>query len=152
VQDITAENATSNKPLREQLNKGIRALKSCWRRNSKHYSNLSATCDHAHMPRELLPRLGANNTVMPDKLPYLTQSTINDVKAMRYIRSAHASRSYATMWATLQARLQQFATTGAGTVAEAIVANDYWWNGQLAHELPSGGRSKAMKRRYSKTK
>jgi hypothetical protein len=103
------------------------------------------------MPREVLPRLGHRNTMTPDKWPYLRQSTIDDISAMRYLRGQSASRYYGTLWQTLQQRLEQYATAGAGTVAEAIVTNDYWWTGQVAHEPPSGNRATAAHRRYNKT-
>eukprot|EP00953_Heterococcus_sp_UTEX-ZZ885_P025258 13733-Heterococcus_DN1.PRE.1 len=67
----------------------------------------------------------------------------------RCIRSERLRAPYTAMWHTVQQRLEQYAATGAGTVAEAIVYNDYWWNGQLAHEEPSGGKSRAVKRRRS---
>jgi hypothetical protein len=150
VHKITAEGATSNAQLRNRLNTSIAEIRLCWRSDSKHYTELSATCDHVHMPRELLPRLGPNNTLTPNSWPYLSQSTINDVRALRYTRSSSSNKAYVTMSDTLQGRLQQHATTGAGTVAEAIVANDYWWTAQVAHEKPSGGISQAHKRRHRK--
>ena len=150
VQKIAAEGALSSSQQRLRLIKAVHNVQRHWFADSKHYSKLSATCDHAHMPRELLPRLGRGNSLSPDKWPYLSQSTTNDVKAIRYIRSAQSSTPYSTMWRTLQPRLQQYATTGGGTVAEAFVTNDYWWLGQVAHEKPSGAVSKAMKRRYKK--
>jgi hypothetical protein len=149
MQSIEAEGATSNAQLRHRLNTSLSRLTS-WRTGSRHARKQSATCDHARMPRELLPRIRRSNTLSPDKWPYLSQSTINDVRAIRCIRSAHTTAPFSTMWETLQGRLQQHAATSAGSVAEAIVANDYWWNGQVAHEKPSGALSKAMKRRYSK--
>jgi hypothetical protein len=151
VQKITAEGATSNAQLRNNLNAVITTLSKCWPSGSKHFRKLSATCDHALMPRELLPRLGSRSTVSPDKWPYLSQTTIDDVRAMRFIRSAYSTRPVNIKWATLQQRLEQHATTGAGTVAEAILVNDYWWLGQVAHEPPSGGKSKARRRRNNKT-
>eukprot|EP00953_Heterococcus_sp_UTEX-ZZ885_P010414 6082-Heterococcus_DN1.PRE.3 len=45
------------------------------------------------------------------------------------------------MWQTLQQRLEQHAATGAGTIAEAIVANDYWWIGQVAHQRTPQSRT-----------
>jgi hypothetical protein len=149
VKKITAEGAMSTSQQRAKLHKAVYDCKRFWRADSKHYSKQSATCDHAHMPRELLPRLGRNNTVTPDEWPYLSQRIVNDVRAMRCIRSTQAIAHYSTMWRTLQPRLQQYATTGAGTVAEAIVTNYYWWSGQVAHEKPSDGISQARKRRHS---
>jgi hypothetical protein len=151
VQDITTQGATSCKKQRKRLCQRVRDVSYRWCPESKHYSKQSATCDHTHMPRELLPRMVRSRNIAPDKWPYLSQSTVNDVRAMRVVRSSSgSSASGLTMWQQLQQRLQQYAATGAGTVAEAIVTNDNWWCCQVAHELPSGGKSKAMKRRYSK--
>jgi hypothetical protein len=33
---------------------------------------------------------------------------------------------------------QHYASTGKGSIAEAIVVNAYWWTGQIAYEAPSG--------------
>jgi hypothetical protein len=152
MQTIAAQGATSCKKQRLRWCKRARNISYRWSPDSKHYSKQSATCDHAHTPRELLPRMGHRGNITPDKWPYLSQRTINDVLAMRFIRSAHGNkdRNRQDMWQKLQQRLQQYATTGAGTVAEAIVTIDNWWSCQVAHEVPSGGKSKAMKRRYSK--
>eukprot|EP00953_Heterococcus_sp_UTEX-ZZ885_P012668 7260-Heterococcus_DN1.PRE.3 len=151
VQEITAQGATSCKKQRELWRKRVRNISLRWCPQSKHYSKQSATCDHTHMPSALLPRMGRSSCIAPDKWPYLSQSTVNDVRAMRIVRScSNSSSSRLAMWQKLQQRLQQYAATGAGTVAEAIVTNDNWWSCQVAHELPSGGKSKAMKRRYSK--
>jgi hypothetical protein len=90
VQKAAAEGVTSNAQLRVRLVNTLLKL-THWRAGSKHYSKSSATCDHAHMPRELLLRLGPNSTVTPDKWPYLSQSSINDVRAVRYIRGCSAT-------------------------------------------------------------
>ena len=150
VPKITAEGVSSNAQLRKRLKDLLYNVSRSWTASSKHYSELSATCDHKRMPRELLPRLGRRNSLLPDKWPYLSQHTVNDVQVMRLIRSKQSHRSFHTVWATLQQRLEQHASTGAGTVAEAIAVNDYWWDGQVAHEKPSGSRAAAMQRRYSK--
>jgi hypothetical protein len=110
VQGITAEGAISNNQLRKKLNCSLLKL-TYWRTGSRHFRKQSAPCDHAHMPPALLPRLRCTNTLSPDKWPYLSQCTISDVRAMRYIRSSHATTPYSAMWATLQPRLQQFAST-----------------------------------------
>jgi hypothetical protein len=149
VQRITAEGAVSNKELQKKLSDAMRSVTRCCSQNSKHYSTQSAACDYTRMPRELLPRCGGNQTQSPATWPYLRQTTVIDVRAIRCIRSERLRAPYTAMWHTLQQRLEQYAATGAGTVAEAIVYNDYWWNGQLAHEEPSGGKSKAVKRRRS---
>jgi hypothetical protein len=149
LQKTVAEGVTSNARLRRLHVVLIANVRLYWRTDSKHYSKQSATCDHEHMPRELLPRLGSTHTVTSDKWPYLSQSAMDDVRAMRYIRGSHATTPYSTMWQTLQPRLQQYAFTGAGSVAETIVTNDYWWTGQVAHEEPSGSKSQALKRRNS---
>jgi hypothetical protein len=101
------------------------------------------------VPRELLPLLGANSKSSPNKWPYCSQSTTDDVKAMRFIRSKHSTASYTDMWRTLQSRLHTYATTGKGSIAEAIVHNDCYWKGELAYEVPSGKKSQALKRRYA---
>eukprot|EP00953_Heterococcus_sp_UTEX-ZZ885_P010420 6082-Heterococcus_DN1.PRE.9 len=92
VQKAAAEGALSTLQQRKRVIGSMAHVRDCWSVDSKHYSKSSATCDHAHMPRELLPRLGPNSTVTPDKLPYLSQSSINDVRAVRYIRSCSANK------------------------------------------------------------
>jgi hypothetical protein len=151
VQKISAAASISNEQLLKRLNVSVRNLRrNCWSTKSTHYSKQSATCDHEHMPKELLPRLRAKH-MSPDKWPYVSQSTVNAVKAMRTIRSTAASTQTSTtaMWLKLQPRLQQYDATGAGTVAEAIVSNDYWWSGQVAHEQPTKANSQAAKRGQS---
>ena len=55
---------------------------------------------------------------------------------MKYIRGHNGvTRGCAAMWQTLQPRLQQYAKTGKGSFAEAIVYNYYYWKGQVAHEI-----------------
>jgi hypothetical protein len=83
------------------------------------------------MPRELLPRLTRASEYTPSKFPYATQHTLNDVRAIRYARSkANAGKKRARHWSTLQVRLREYAATGRGTFAEAIVYNDCYWLGQ----------------------
>jgi hypothetical protein len=150
IVERAAQGMISTRQERNKLNGALSNMRQCWSASSEHYSKQSATCDLAQMPRELLPRVAAASTVTPDKWPYISQSTINDVLAMRYVRGAQSTVTYGNMWATLQPRLQQYAGTGAGTVAGAIVTNDCWWTGQVAHEPPSGGRSlAAQQRRHS---
>jgi hypothetical protein len=150
VQMITAKGAMSTPQQRQRLNGLIHKVRQYWPVNSTHYSKQSATCDHALMPKELLPRLGRKNSLSHKQWPHVCQHSMNDVIAIRFIRSSSGNQTYGAMWETLQPRLQQYADTGAGTVAEAIVANDYWRNGQVAHELPSGGRPQALKCRHNK--
>jgi hypothetical protein len=125
----------------------LRYIRSKWPTDSVHWHQDSPTCDLAHMPRELLPRLGGNGYPSPDKWPYCSENTIDDVKAMRRIRSNYLAPSNET-W-QLQDRLEEYADSGVGSIAEAIVYNDYYWTGQLAYERPSGNKSEAVKRRYS---
>eukprot|EP00953_Heterococcus_sp_UTEX-ZZ885_P026034 14109-Heterococcus_DN1.PRE.1 len=37
-------------------------------------------------------------------------------------------------WHTLEVRKKQYAKTGAGSVAEAIVYNEMYWRGELEHD------------------
>jgi hypothetical protein len=105
-----------------------------------HKSANSAACNYSKMPRELLPRLGRSGTVHPDTFPYITRDTLNDVHTMREIRRRAAK--YGTNpvcqrnWRILSARLKTYATTGKGSIAEAIYCNDFLWRGQPPHELP----------------
>jgi hypothetical protein len=154
VQAFTAVEANSGGAQLQRYKLNYRRqhhIKEKWQADSRHYSKQSATCDHKLMPTELLPRMGnLQSTYSPDKWPYVSQSTTNAVSAMRCIRGwASRSQYWQENWHKLQARMEQYATTGAGTVAEAIVVNDYLWTAQLAHEKPSGAKSKAMKCRYS---
>jgi hypothetical protein len=153
VQEIAAIADSNTAQQRRKLFKVLYNIQRNWHNaGSSHSSKTSATRDYAHMPRELLPRLGRSNLVTPAVWPHLSQSTLDDVKVMRHIRGKASTEKYQAKWQVLRQRLQQYAATGAGTVAEAIVANDCWWSGQVAHEKASGGHSLAMKRRNSKAK
>jgi diaminopimelate epimerase len=66
VQGITAKGAISNDQLCKKLNCSLSKL-TYWRTGSRHFRKQSATCDHAHMPQELLPRLRCTNTLSPGK-------------------------------------------------------------------------------------
>jgi hypothetical protein len=125
------------------------SVKEKWPKNCPHLQQGSPTCDLVNMSRELLPRLGGRSYPSPDKWPYCDQSTIDDVRAMKYIRGHHAATGYAHMWQTLRTRLKQYADSGEGSIAEAIVYNAYCWTSQLAYEVPSDGRSEGAKRRES---
>jgi hypothetical protein len=145
LQRIRAPGAMSSSEQRKKLLHALSHMKRPSGAGVCHSSAASAACDHVHMPRELLPRLGIYSN--SDTFPYLSQATVDDVRAMRYLRTRHSTR--AAHWAVLQQRLQQYAATGAGTVAEAIVYNDCYWLGQVAHEEPSGARTQAAQRRWS---
>jgi hypothetical protein len=120
----------------------LREVRNRWRKeNSTHNRQTAAACNHELMPRELLPRIGYYSSYTSDTFPYVSQSDIDDVQAMRYIRSS-ANTTYQAKWQRegwqlLQARLQQYASTGKGSIAEALVVNDYNWRGQIAHTVPS---------------
>jgi hypothetical protein len=133
------------KKQHKQLVSSMFSLRNSWAADSKHRSKLSATCDHVHMPRELLPRMGTGNPTPTDSWPYVSESTGNAVQIMRHIRNCCLRAPYSTMWQTLQQRLEQHAATGAGTIAEAIVANDYWWIGQVAHQRTPQSRSHVIR-------
>jgi hypothetical protein len=97
-----------------------------------HFYAASPTCDMLHMPRELLPSVAVASHSSIDKWPYLTQATIDTLKAMavvRYYNRDECTQHLASAWRTMQVRMQQYAVSGAGTVAEAIVHNDCWWSG-----------------------
>jgi hypothetical protein len=141
-----------DKDIRRKLERQLRKVRRTWSDDSAHWHQNSPTCDVVNMPRELLPLLGRNSNSSPNKWPYCSQSTIDDVKAMKYMRSSHSRPSCSKMSLTLQSRLQQYADSGQGSIAEAIVYNAYYWTGQLAHEPPSGPKSDAAKRRHSNIK
>jgi hypothetical protein len=145
LQRIRAPGAMSSSEQRKKLLHALSHMKRPSGAGVCHSSAASAACDHVHMPRELLPRLGIYSN--SNTFPYLSQATVDDVRAMRYLRTRHSTR--AAHWAVLQQRLQQYAATGAGTVAEAIVHNDCYWLGQVAHDEPSGARTQAAQRRWS---
>jgi hypothetical protein len=149
LQGIRSSGAMSSNEQRRKLLQTLNTIRRTSGASVCHSSAASAACDHVHMPRELLPRLGSRSTVSPDAFPYLSQTTIDDVRAMRLIRATHSKR--ALQWAVLQSRLQQYASTGAGTIAEAIVYNDCYWLGQIAHEVPSGAESTGSLSRRNNT-
>jgi hypothetical protein len=139
----------NNEMLRQKFKDKLRNIKSKWPTYSVHWHQDSPTCDLANMLRELLPRVGGNGYPSPSKWPYCSQNTIDDVKAMRRIRSNHLTPSDNEMRQTLQDRSEEYADSGVGSIAEAILYNDCYWTGQLAHEPPSGPKAEAMKRRCS---
>jgi hypothetical protein len=143
LQRIRAPGAMISSEQRKKLLQTLSVIRRPSGAGVCHSSAASAACDHVHTPRELLPRQSTYNN--SDTFPYLSQATVDDVRAMRYLRTRHSSK--AAHWAVLQHRLQQYAATGAGTVAEAIVHNDCYWLGQLAYEEPSGARVEAQRRR-----
>lgn len=149
LQKVRTELAAGKQIKRTALLRGTAELRRKWHADSAHCSKASPTSDVAAMPRELLPRLCQGKYPAPQQFPYLSRITLNDVKGMRRIRGE--SKGHAHNWSLLQKRLQQYADTGAGSIAEAIVYNDYQWLGQCAHEPPSGGRSAAVKRRYAES-
>jgi hypothetical protein len=150
VQKIRAPGGMSTLKLRLQLNQNVLDLRNKrWLADCHHYMKGSAACDVVNMPRELLPRMGPRSTSTPDAYPYLSEHTINDVRAIRYIRARHAAKPYADMWTVVKARLQQFEATGTGTIAEAVVCNSCFWVDEKAYDNPFGNRSEAQKRRRS---
>jgi hypothetical protein len=130
----------------KELSRTLRSVHSRWSgKRSKHNKRTAAACDHAHMPRELLPRVGYYCKMQPDVFPYVPQSVTDAVRAMRFIRSSgrQSSSSEGSDWQLLRARLQRYATTGTGTLAEAILVNDCCWRGEVAHEVPPKKQSTA---------
>jgi hypothetical protein len=148
VQSARSSSAMSTAAQRTALYQRIKVVRAYWREGCGHCTSNSAAADTARMPKELLPRMGPNGTTTPSTWPFMSQSTIDDVRAMRYIRSQHSTAAYGAAWQALQLRLQQYVTTGAGSVAEAVVCNDCYWCGETAYEKPSGGKAKAAQRRW----
>jgi hypothetical protein len=133
---------------RTQLRKAIDRARRTWQKaSSKHSQRGAAACNHELMPRVLLPRLRYYIGHTSDAYPYVPLSVVNDVRAMRYIRGHHNSCS--KDWQILQARLQQYGSTGKGSIAEAIVVNDCYWQNEKAHAVPCGNTSQAAKRRHA---
>jgi hypothetical protein len=122
----------------KELSRTLRSVHSRWSGvHSKHNKRTAAACDHAHMPRELLPRLGYYCKMLPDVFPYVPQSVTDAVRAMRFIRSSsRQSSSEGSDWQLLRERLQRYAATGTGSLAEAILVNDCCWRGEVALEVP----------------
>jgi hypothetical protein len=97
--------------------------------------------DLLRMPRELLPSVETLCSSSPDMWPYVKRPTVDALKAMMLVhctgrRKHKAQLQFARQ--TLQARMQQYAETGSGTVAEAIVYNEFYWRGE--QEQSSGLR------------
>jgi hypothetical protein len=153
VAEIRAGGAMPTAAQRQKLTSMLHTLKRSWygakSRDNNHNKKFAAVCDCTAMPRELLPRLYYASNYDDACFPYVAQSTVNDVRAMRFIRSKANTNNlaYKEHWAALQPRLAQYAATGSGSIAEAIVYNDCQWLGQQAHERPSGGKSTAARNR-----
>jgi hypothetical protein len=97
----------------------------------------SATCDLARMPRELLPLLSTVRDANTSKYPYLPRTTFDEVRAITATRCNESRKQNSSKWQLVQLWLQQYAQTGSGTIAEAIVHNDCSWRGELAYAVPS---------------
>jgi hypothetical protein len=110
-----------------------------------HNHAASPTRDLLRMPRELLPYLRVVCSASPLKWPFVSKAIARDAKAMTLVRCRHEHEPlYAPMWQTMQARMQQYAETGSGTLAEAIVFNDCYWSVNAAHETPSDQNAVAL--------
>jgi hypothetical protein len=122
----------SAREQRQQLQQRMNALRCSWARSSSHSSSQSPTCDHVTMPSELLPRVSTVSTASQQQWRYLSQATVDNVRAIAEVRSCYARKSNEGWWHTLKTRLRMHARTGRGTVAEAIVLNDSFWYGSTA--------------------
>jgi hypothetical protein len=156
VAEIRTGSAMLSAAQRKKLNRTLLNVRTGWcnaeHRHNSHNRKTAAACDYTTMPRELLPRLNYASNCDDTRFPYVAQNTVNDVRAMRFIRSkanAH-NRMFKAHWAALQPRLAEYATSGTGSIAEAILYNDCKWLGQQAHERPSGSKSAAARNRNRK--
>jgi hypothetical protein len=89
------------------------------------------------MPRELLPSVETVCSSSPEMWPYVKQPTVDAVKAMMLVHCTGEYEHHAQLqsaWHTLEVRKKQYAKTGAGSVAEAIVYNGLYWRGELEHD------------------
>jgi hypothetical protein len=143
--DAAAVTVYHSQCLTQQLH-SMTALWTASGSNCSHLSQQSATCDLACMPRELLPLISNVNLVCSrssteqSKHPYISQATLDDVRAITAVRcglGTHKKLTSAARWMLVQARMQQYADTGSGTIAEAIVHNECCWRGEQAYALPS---------------
>jgi hypothetical protein len=114
-------------------------LRARWKAagNGCHYAKRSATRDLARMPRELLPLLSTVRDAKTSKYPYVPRATLDEVRAITATRCNESRKQNSSKWQLVQHRLQQYAQTGSGTIAEAIVHNDCSWRGELAYAVPS---------------
>jgi hypothetical protein len=101
--------------------------KPFWEKPHCHFHLASPAQDVLYMPRELLPSVETVCTA-PRRWPFLTRATIADVKAMTLVRYRHSGmQQLSSACHTMKARMQQYAETGRGTVAEAIMHNEFHW-------------------------
>jgi hypothetical protein len=146
--DIRADGALTTPQSIKKLQAKLDHVYRKWKVTSNsHNSSKAAACNYSMMPRALLPRVRSYTTHTPHAFPFVPEAAVDDTRAMRYIRSSRDNLR--TGWRCLQARLQQYTSTGKGSIAEAIVVNDCWWSGQIAYEAPSGNKSQAVKRRHA---
>jgi hypothetical protein len=144
-----ADGAVRSVAQRSKLNDELREFKKGWARaGSSHNSKSAAACDYAAMPRELLPRLCYVKALSDSSYPQISQSTVDAVRAMRHVRSCakRTVKEFKHGWPLLQARLKEYASTGSGSLAEAIVHNDCCWRGKVAHATPSESRRRKTTR------
>jgi hypothetical protein len=152
VTDVRAPGAMQSAEHRATLRTALRDIRAHWADTSSHSRKTAAACRHTVMPREALPRQSsARSHTAADQFPYIARQTVRDVRAMRSVRSkANGNAKSRERWSVLQQRLQQYAASGAGTIAVAIVCNDCYWLGQVAREKPSGGKAKAAQNRQKR--
>jgi hypothetical protein len=127
--------AMSTAEKRRALYEQLQRRQVLWLNGSNgHNRASSAVCNYKCMPKEMLPRVSEHNSLSPHCYPYLAQQTVDDVLAMRHIhaQSNSSDAKCRADWLTLQARLQQYAVSGKGTVAEAMLYNDCYWRGQIS--------------------
>jgi hypothetical protein len=126
---FTHKNLTRQKRVKLlQLRCRLRKLQGL--KASCHMHAASPTQDVLRMPRELLPSAETVCTADVSQWPYLTRATINDVKAMMLVKYRHKDiQQLQAAWQTLRTRMHQYAVSGRGTVAEAIVHNEHYWLG-----------------------
>jgi hypothetical protein len=121
---------------RQAMSATMHSVRLHWRDLGAHNFPEAAVCNYELMPRELLPRIGARTEPVPDMFPFLSQQTVDDLEAMRQARRCanKPTKLAQQQWSVVSARLREYAESGAGSIAEAIMHNDCWWQQQVAHE------------------
>jgi hypothetical protein len=122
---------------RQAMSATMHSVHLHWRDLGAHNHPTAAVCNYELMPRELLPRLGPRTEPVPDMFPFLSQETLDDLEAMRQARRCanKPTKLAQQQWKVVSARLKAYAESGAGSLAEAIMHNDCWWQQQVAHEV-----------------
>jgi hypothetical protein len=87
--DVRADDALTTPQSIKKLQAKLDHVYRKWKvANNSHNSSKSAACNYSIIPRELLPRVRSYTTQTPHAFAFVPQAAVDDIRAMRYIRSS----------------------------------------------------------------